>query len=371
MKKFSLLITLIISFLFIPKVDAISQEGWGNYVDLTVPAQVYLYNCSATDCSTGKSYEVENYYYTSLNNGNSLSLPMFPAMTFGLHGGVLAFTTQTYDPKILYRMSVYFCANNTNFSDNNLNYDLFVAGQNINLSRSNQNLTNYYYIGSSMNTQPFTDANSWAYCASREYLFAPTINGRYFNISITRKGSTNYSGAITFLGYDMEPLGSIDGLTASDVQSIVSNSGFASAESVEEVQASVNEVKEELADVGDSVDKVNDSITDDSVKDDTGSSFFDDFEISDNGGLSQIITAPLVAINKMLDGTCTPLTATWRGKDVSLPCGYSFWESMPDVQKFLNVVLGGFLCYGILRKLYLLIDGLKNPEDDRVEVMKL
>lgn len=73
----------------------------------------------------------------------------------------------------------------------------------------------------------------------------------------------------------------------------------------------------------------------------------------------------------MTSGVCTPLSATYKGKELSLPCGNSFWADMPDVRQFLNVCLGGFLCYGILAKLYLLIDRLKDPDDDRVDVMKL
>lgn len=119
------------------------------------------------------------------------------------------------------------------------------------------------------------------------------------------------------------------------------------------------------------LEDIKDAITDDSIDVSTGNSFFDDFDVSDNGGISSVVTAPLSAIEKMVSGTCSPIKGSYRGKEFSLPCGNTFWSEMPDVKQFLNIVLGGFLCYGILAKLYLLIDRLKDPEDDRVDVMKL
>ena len=121
------------------------------------------------------------------------------------------------------------------------------------------------------------------------------------------------------------------------------------------------------------LDDLNESINSSDIKDseDIAGSFFDDFKVSDNGGISAVVTAPLSAIEKMVSGTCTPIEGTYKGKEFSFPCGDTFWAEMPDVKQFLNIVLGGFLCYGILAKLYLLIDRLKDPEDDRVDVMKL
>lgn len=101
------------------------------------------------------------------------------------------------------------------------------------------------------------------------------------------------------------------------------------------------------------------------------SNFFNNFTDSDNGGLSGIITSPLVAINKMLDNQCSPLTTTYKNKTISLSCGTEFWSKATGIKEFLNLVEGGLLCYLIIRKLYLLVQDLKNPDNDRVEVMKL
>lgn len=121
----------------------------------------------------------------------------------------------------------------------------------------------------------------------------------------------------------------------------------------------------------DKLNDLNDNITNDNIDDSQASSFFDNFTTTDHGGISSIINAPLVAIKKMLDKNCSPLSATYKGKQIELPCGYDFWSKMAAIKTFINLTLGGMLCYNILRKLYHLIENMKNPDDDRVEVMKL
>lgn len=137
-------------------------------------------------------------------------------------------------------------------------------------------------------------------------------------------------------------------------------------EEIEIVQDKINDTNVKLDELNDTLNNsdVNNSIND-------GVSFFDNFDTTDHGGLSGIITAPLIAINQMLNTSCNPMTATFKGKELSLPCGYEFWAKMGPIQDFINLVLGGLLCYRIIIKLYKLIEKLKNPEDDRVEVMNL
>ena len=119
------------------------------------------------------------------------------------------------------------------------------------------------------------------------------------------------------------------------------------------------------------LDDVNKSLNDDTIDSSSANSFFDSFSSTDHGGISGIITAPLVAIKKMLDKNCSPLSATYKGKKIELPCGYDFWSKMTAIKEFINLTLGGLLCYNIIRKLFKLIESMKNPDDDRVEVMKL
>lgn len=129
--------------------------------------------------------------------------------------------------------------------------------------------------------------------------------------------------------------------------------------------------KNRIDDTNDKLDDVNKSLNDDNIDSSSAGSFFDSFTSTDHGGISGIITAPLVSIKKMLDKSCSPLSATYQGQKIELPCGYDFWSKMTAIKEFINLTLGGILCYNIIRKLYKLIENMKNPDDDRVEVMKL
>lgn len=118
------------------------------------------------------------------------------------------------------------------------------------------------------------------------------------------------------------------------------------------------------------INDLNDSVNSDDIDSSSASSFFSNF--TDNThGLSGVVSAPLVAINAMLNNQCSPLTATWKETTVSLPCGYDFWSRMTGFQQFLNIALDGLLCYRILVKIFKLVEKFKNPNDDRVEVMDL
>ena len=105
----------------------------------------------------------------------------------------------------------------------------------------------------------------------------------------------------------------------------------------------------------------------------SANNFFGNFSTSDTGGLSSIITAPLVMVNKMLDGQCVMPSATWKGATISLPCGDMLWSrpGASDLKNLLNVFYGGFICYYAIRKLFLMIEGMKDPTSDRIEVSDL
>lgn len=119
------------------------------------------------------------------------------------------------------------------------------------------------------------------------------------------------------------------------------------------------------------LDNIDNTMKNDSIDTSQSNSFFSSFSTTDNGGISSILTAPLVAINKMLDNQCSPLTTTYKGKEISLPCGTQFWEQMPTIKTFLTTIESGILSYFIIKKLFELIHNLKDPENDKVEVMDL
>lgn len=127
-------------------------------------------------------------------------------------------------------------------------------------------------------------------------------------------------------------------------------------------------------------DNINDSITDDNVDDNLGSSFFSGFDTEDNGGISSIITSPLTAINSLLNysnvNSCTDLSInfTLKGKETTftLPCGKLFWSKVnASMTSTIQILVYGLCTYAILKRLFKDIEALKNPNNDRVDVMDL
>lgn len=121
-------------------------------------------------------------------------------------------------------------------------------------------------------------------------------------------------------------------------------------------------------------DKIDDTLNDDdtSEADSKITGFFNDF--ADNShGLSSIVTAPLNAVNAMLTTTCTAPSATYKDSTFSLPCGSILWEQegASVLKTFINLIYGGLICYGIVKSLFKDVNDLKNPENDKVDVMNL
>lgn len=118
------------------------------------------------------------------------------------------------------------------------------------------------------------------------------------------------------------------------------------------------------------LDNLKDTLKSDNVDD--KSSFFTDFSSADHG-LSGVITAPLRAISK-ITATCQPVTFSVLDEPIELPCGDTlFWnkESVKSFKIVWNLLVGGPLIYFLIKKLFKVIESLKNPDDDRIEVLDL
>lgn len=140
-----------------------------------------------------------------------------------------------------------------------------------------------------------------------------------------------------------------------------------------EIVNGLDDIKKEQEKTNEKLDGINDTMNDSNIDMDGANSFFGDFSDTDHGGISGVITAPLRFINK-LTGTCSPISLDVLGTDVELPCGDTLFWNKPEVASFRviwNVLFGGAMLYMLLSKLFKVIEGLKNPDDSRIEVMKL
>lgn len=135
-----------------------------------------------------------------------------------------------------------------------------------------------------------------------------------------------------------------------------------------------NQTNEKLDDLNDKQEEIKDSITDSTIEEGTGNSFFDNFQTEDNGGISGIITAPLTLINSLLDGqgTCTDLKFPIMGKEVSLPSGCIIWDKVPnEMEVLIQTLVCGTGAYFLLKQLFKDIEKLKNPNNSEVSTLDL
>lgn len=127
------------------------------------------------------------------------------------------------------------------------------------------------------------------------------------------------------------------------------------------------------------INDVNDTLNNDNVDSGTGSDFFNNFDTDDNGGISAIITKPLVLINSLLsnNNSCSNLSFSigfpnHPSKTVSFPSGCILWDSVPStVVNIYHMFIVGFCSYFLLKRLFKDVEDLKNPENDKVEVIDL
>lgn len=385
-RNFKKVVLLIILLLIVPlNVKAETYSDYWGY-DITHFERGQVFNCLYSDRCNENVTTVNQWGYST---DGAVFYPGFLSSSILLvensYGAM--FRSFLSDTKFLtdhlYTFSFYACYNS--------GYDLtpvnFYTGGATDIPTlnypANIKSSNTYKIGNKPyetigNVDTGYPGDNYQSCRFLTYKFVPTKEGNWYGVQFT--GSSTFSSQIFIVGYKFYDIGAINNLTSSQVQKIVDNStaNLATDASVEEVEESINVLKEDINELNETqkvtnskLDDLNDNITNDSVDNDQASSFFDNFSTTDHGGISGIITAPLTAINAMLNKNCSPLTATYKGKEISLPCGYDFWEKMPTIQEFINITLGGLLCYKIICKLYRLIENLKNPDDDRVEVMKL
>lgn len=341
------------SLLFMSVNASTSPKYWITNTD--VPTYFDLFDCTESTCNRVDS---ENYTNQLIELGE-VGGREFTVTTreYNLKGNGIVMRTSLnsrYNVGYLYQTTFYVCSNAIMDNATNAIYPSYYgdAFTNNNVFQS----SNSYNLSGVPGLSP-----TWSNCYAFSTIFSPGENGTYINLRL--KSTTQIKGYYALVGFKSESLG----LYSGEVKSIVENSGFATATSVDEVKQATNEVKEETK-------KTNDTLNDDDTTESEGkiTGFFNDF--SDNShGLSSIVTAPLNAVNAMLSTTCTAPTATYKGSTFSLPCGSILWgrDGADNFKLLLNLFYGGLICYGIIRSLFKDVNDLKNPDNDKIEVVNL
>lgn len=125
----------------------------------------------------------------------------------------------------------------------------------------------------------------------------------------------------------------------------------------------------------DKLDDLNDAIKDDDVSGskDKFEGYFNDIEDNDYG-LSNIITIPLDFIKNLLGHSCTPFTfeLPFVEKNVTLPCIKPIYQHWFGPFFLLwQTITTGMIAYSVIINIWATVEGLKDPQNDKIEVLRL
>lgn len=124
--------------------------------------------------------------------------------------------------------------------------------------------------------------------------------------------------------------------------------------------------------INNSIKDTNDTMKDDNIDTSSSNSFFNNFKSSDHG-LTGIVSAPLKIINQFTTTTCKSVNIDFLGAKADLPCGSTLWgrEDLKTFVDIYNVIMGGLISYGALKGIFNRVQGFKNPDSSKVEVIDL
>lgn len=151
--------------------------------------------------------------------------------------------------------------------------------------------------------------------------------------------------------------------------------GFAIYDGITYNEKSDSSIADTLKEQNKKLDELNNSITssDTSSSQNQANSFFEGFD-SDDYGLSDIITMPLELIRGLTSNSCVALNLTipFVNKTFQLPCMSSIYSQyFGNFFTLYQTITFGFVAYWVVVKIFALVKGFKDPNDDKVEVMDL
>lgn len=325
------------------RVNASTTDRWA--LNLPNVTDARWFNCTGSNkCDTqlssttisvnGRSYIAGDTTGTIANNGILIG----------------TFSPITLKSGYLYGISMYICSNKNLANSTHEMYSTIYSNRGTNDSTYSSTGRGF------LSNEPFVIGSQvGSYCYVYQGTIVPKIDNSWVFLRLKSSSSiTGFTPAIVSM--TVEGIGVYEDVIENAVKNATGN-----------LETSINQTTDAVKDTNDTIK--NDDI---SGANNSASGFFDNFEDNDFG-LSSILTAPLRAINAMLNDSCVAPGATYKGQSFSLPCGSMLWsrEGGSDFRNFLNIFYGGFLAYFVIRSLFLDIEKLKNPNNDKVEVEKL
>lgn len=340
-------------------VMSVKADTTPNYwiTNTDVPTYFDLFDCTESTCNRVAS----SNYTNEMIELNETGGRQFTVTTrqYNLKGNGIVMRTSSnarYNVGYLYQTTFYVCSDAIMDNATNSIYPSYYgdAFTNNNVFQS----SNSYNLSGLPGLAP-----QWENCYAFSTIFSPGENGTYINLRL--KSTSRINGYYALVGFKSESLG----LYSGEVKSIVQNSGFATAKSVDEVKKATDEVKEETKKTNDTL---NNSDTSGAQSD--ANSFFDGFDEGDTGSLMNLVKLPLKFLNS-LNNSCQAIELDTGviGK-YRLECLSTTLYNQSGFSGLFNIIkliLNGVVMYGCIRKIISVVQKLKNPDDDEIEVMDL
>lgn len=135
----------------------------------------------------------------------------------------------------------------------------------------------------------------------------------------------------------------------------------------------INNQNQNQQQTNEKLDNLNQNITNDNIDSSSANSFFSDYKDKDYG-LSSVITAPLQFVQNLNNNTCTDITLPipFINQNATLPCMSNIYtKHFGSVFTLYQTITTGFIAYWVAVRIFALVKGFKDPEDDKIEVMDL
>lgn len=351
-----ILALLATHFGFVMSVKAYTMPNyWITNTD--VPTYFDLFDCTESTCNrVGSSNYTNEMIELNETGGRQFTVT---TRQYNLKGNGIVIRTSSnarYNVGYLYQTTFYVCSDAIMDAATNTIYPSYYgdAFTNNNVFQS----SNSYNLSGLPGLAP-----QWEHCYAFSTIFSPGENGTFINLRL--KSTSKINGYYALVGFKSESLG----LYSGEVKSIVQNSGFATAKSVDEVKKATDEVKEETKKTNDTL---NNSDTSGAQSD--ANSFFDGFDDGDTGSLMNLVKLPLKFLNS-LNNSCQAIELDTGviGK-YRLECLSTTLYNQSGFSGLFNIIkliLNGVVMYGCIRKIISVVQKLKNPDDDEIEVMDL
>lgn len=373
MKK---LLFLLICFLATPIfVKGASNLYWyENIYKNTTYLEVYQF--TGTTSFTNKNPAADNY-----DTGN-VKIPIYYSNAIASNSNGIGFLPLVHiklDNDYMYSMSQYICTSNPN------SFSSVVLTSGSSTSTAISTTMKYHQTSIFELNVPFTLTSidplfsNMKKCYQITSIFAPSVSGNYTLLRIKGSSSANYDWV--YLGYDLESLSIYTDSVKQIVDNAIASSGFASANSVQQVQDSVNAMKDQLAkdaddinqsimDTNSKLDEMNDTLTNSNIDGaDSSASEWADKSLSDNV-VADMVTMPITLLQAYLNGfngTCKTFNlGSLMGSDLSLPCinlqnyfGATLWS-------VIDILFSGFMIFALGKKFVKIFNDFTNLKDTQV-----